>query len=133
MIEATGFLSSLYTYPFKTVIEKQCTGTGAIKSQIPLLKPKWEINKNTNRQKTMRTNGQPSVQLFPKRWSLNSQTRTKSIMNKHKVKHHQIFDTTTGQREPHQNHRLRKVSNELLWGGGGGLKLVKGPNLTLRN
>ena len=27
------------------VIEKQRTGTGAIKRQIPLLKPKWEINK----------------------------------------------------------------------------------------
>ena len=27
------------------VIEKQWTGTGAIKSQIPLLKPKREINK----------------------------------------------------------------------------------------
>ena len=27
------------------VIEKQCTGTGAIKRQIPLLKPKREINK----------------------------------------------------------------------------------------
>ena len=26
------------------VIEKQCTGTGKIKRQIPLLKPKREIN-----------------------------------------------------------------------------------------
>ena len=30
---------------------KQCTGTGAIKRQIPLLKPKREINKYTPRQK----------------------------------------------------------------------------------
>ena len=28
----------------KKVIEKQCTGTGAIKRQIPLLKPKREKN-----------------------------------------------------------------------------------------
>ena len=27
------------------VIEKQCTGTGAIKRQIPILNPKREINK----------------------------------------------------------------------------------------
>ena len=30
---------------WKKVIEKQWTGTGAIKRQIPLLKPKREINK----------------------------------------------------------------------------------------
>ena len=30
------------------VIEKQWTGTGAIKRQIPLLKPKREINQRTN-------------------------------------------------------------------------------------
>ena len=42
----------------------------------------------------MRTYGQRSRQLFPKRWPLPN--RTKSIMNKHKVKHHQISDTETG-------------------------------------
>ena len=40
----------LFTIPYQMtqvwkVIEKQWTGTGAIKSQIPLLKPKREINK----------------------------------------------------------------------------------------
>ena len=30
---------------YRKVIEKQLTGTGAIKRQIPLLKPKREINK----------------------------------------------------------------------------------------
>ena len=31
--------------PLRKVIEKRSTGTGAIKRQILLLKPKWEINK----------------------------------------------------------------------------------------
>ena len=48
---------------------------------------------NTNRQKTMRTNGQPSEQLLPKRWPLSNPNRTKSIMNKRKVKHHRNSDT----------------------------------------
>ena len=42
----------------------------------------------------MRTNGQPSGQLFPKSgWSLSILNRTKRrpIMNKHKVKHHLIM------------------------------------------
>ena len=51
----------------------------------------------------------------------HSATQTQSIMNKHKVKHYRNSDTKTGYREPHQNHRLGTVSNELL---GGGLKLV---------
>ena len=53
--------------------------------EIPLSKPKWGITKITNRQKTMRTNGLPSGQLFPK--DGRSATHTKSITNKHKVKH----------------------------------------------
>ena len=73
------------------------------------------------RQNTMSTNGQPSGQLFPKTWPLSNQNRTKSVMNKHKVKHHRNSDTKTGNREPHQNHRLGSVSNKFVWGG---LKLV---------
>ena len=82
--------------------------------------------KNANRQITISTNGQPGVQLFPKRWPLSNQNRTKSIMNKRKVKHHRNSDTKTGNREPRQNHRLGTVCNEFLGGGGGGggLKLV---------
>ena len=45
---------------------------------------KSQINKNT-----MRTNGQPSGQLFPKRWSRSNPNRTKGIVNEHKLKHHQ--------------------------------------------
>ena len=37
--------------------EKQRTGTGANRRQIPLSKPKWEITEITNRQYTMKTNG----------------------------------------------------------------------------
>ena len=73
------------------------------------------------RQNTISTNGQPSVQLFPKRWPLSNQTRTKSIINKHKVKPHRNSDTKTGNREQHTNHRLGTVSNEFL---GRGLKPV---------
>ena len=63
------------------IMRKQWTGTWAIRRQVPLSKPKWEITKITNRQNTMRTNGQPSGQLFPKRWSLSNPSQTKSIMN----------------------------------------------------
>ena len=49
-------------------------------------------------------------------YSLNNQNRTKSIMNKHKVKHHRNSDTKTGDREPRQNHRLGTVCNEFLRG-----------------
>ena len=45
----------------------------------------------------MRTDGQPSGQLFPKRWPLRNQNQTKSIMNKHKVKHHR--NSKTGNRD----------------------------------
>ena len=79
-----------------------------------VLKPKWEINKNTNKQKAIRTNGQPSGQLFPKRLPLSNYNRTKGIMNKHKVNHHRSSDTKTGNRETHQDHRPGTVSYELL-------------------
>ena len=58
----------------------------------------------------MRTYGQPSRQLYPKWWPLSNPNRTKSIMNKHKVKHHQNSDTKTGN---------GTVSNELLGEGEG--------------
>ena len=63
----------------------------------PALKTKMGKKiKITNRQKTMRTYGQPSGQLFPKRWPLSNPYQTKSIMNKHKVKHHRNSDSKTG-------------------------------------
>ena len=60
----------------------------------------------------IRTYGQPSGQLFPKRWPLSNPNRTKNIMNKHKVKHHRNSDTKTGNRD-NQNHCLGRVSNEM--------------------
>ena len=73
----------------------QRSGTEAIRTQIQPSKPKRDINNITNNQNTKRTYGQPSEQLFPKRLA---ETRTPK----------------TGQREPQQNYRLGKVSNELL-------------------
>ena len=43
------------TESFVQVMRKQLTGTGAIRRQILLSKPKWEITKITKRQNTMRT------------------------------------------------------------------------------
>ena len=77
----------------------------------------------------MRTHGQPSGQLFPKRQPLSNPNQTKSIMNKHKVKHHQNSDTRTGNRELHQNHHIGTVSNKIT----GGLNYFYARNLTLSN
>ena len=78
----------------------------------------------------MRTHSQPSGQLFPKRWPLSSPNLTKSIMNKHQVKHHRNSDTKTGNREPHQNHRIGTVSNELLGGHKHVLLAKNSPSIT---
>ena len=45
----------------------QRPGTEAISTQIQPSKPKREITKITNSQKTKRTYSKPSEQLFPKR------------------------------------------------------------------
>ena len=98
----------------------QRSGTEAIRTQIQPSKPKREITNITNSQNTKRTYGQPSEQLFPKKWPLSNQNRTKNDINTHKVKRHRNFDTKTGNREPQQIYRLGTFSNELLGGGGGG-------------
>ena len=90
------------------------------------LKIKMGNKLNTNRQNIISTNGQPSAQLFPKRWSLSNQNRTKSIMNKHKVKHHRNSDTKTGNRELRQNNRLGTVCND----GGGCVLRATAPYVT---
>ena len=95
----------------------QRSGTDAIRTQLQSSNPKREITNITNSQNTKRTYGQPSEQLFPKRWPLSNRTRTKNNMNIRKVKRHRNSDTKTGNREPHQNYRLGTVSNELLGGG----------------
>ena len=100
---------------FEKVMRKQRTRTEAIRRQISLSKPKWKITKILIRQNTMRTNGQPSGQLFPKRWSLSNPNRTKCIINKHKVKHHRNSDTKNRQQRT-TSELLGTVSYELLGG-----------------
>ena len=46
----------------------QKSGTEAIRTQTQPSKTKREITNITNSQNTKRTHGQPSEQLFPKRW-----------------------------------------------------------------
>ena len=112
---------SLYHTSGGIVRKYKKSGTEVIRTQIQPSKPKQEITNITNRQNAKRTYGQPSEQLFHKRWHFSNRNRTKNDMNTHKVKRHINYDTKTGNREPQQNYRLGIVSNELL-GGGGGLK-----------
>ena len=106
----------------------QRSGTEAIRPQIQPSKPKREITKIRNSQNTKRKYGQPSEQLFPKRWPLSNANRTKNNINTHTVKRHQTSDTPkTGNREPQQNYCIGTVSNELL----GGLNMFYGTNLAL--
>ena len=63
----------------------QRSGTKAIRTQIQPSKPKREITNISNSQNTRRTYGQPSEQLFTKRWPLSNRHRTKNDMNTHKV------------------------------------------------
>ena len=72
----------------------QRPGTEAIRTQIQPSKPKREINIITNCQNTKRTYGQPSGQLFTKRWPL-----TETLTPK------------TDNRESQQNYRIGTVSN----------------------
>ena len=67
----------------------------------------------------MRTNGQPSGQLFPKRWQLSNPNRTKSIMNKHTVKHQRNSDNKTG-----EIYHIRTTALERSVMNYWGLKLV---------
>ena len=46
--------------------------------------------------------------------------RTKNNMNTRKMKRHRNSDTKTSKREPQQNYRLGRVSNDFGGGGGGG-------------
>ena len=103
--------------PLVKVKSMQRSGTEAIRTQIQPSKPKREITNITKSQNIKRTYGQPSEQLFPKRWQLSNRNRTKNNMNTHKVKRHRNSDTKTGNREPQQNYRLGTVSDELLGGG----------------
>ena len=75
----------------------QRPGTEAIRIQIQPSKPKRMINKITHSQNTKRTYGQPSEQLFPKRWPISNPNRTKNNMNTRKVKRHRNSDTKNRQ------------------------------------
>ena len=66
----------------------QSSGTEATRNQTQPPKPKREITNITNSQNTKRTHGQPSEQLFPKRWPLSNRNRMKNNMNTIKVKRH---------------------------------------------
>ena len=91
----------------------QRSGTEAIRTQIQPSKPKRGIANITNSQNTKRTCGQPSEQLFPKRWPLSNRNRTKNNMNTHKVKRHRNSDAKTGKREPQQKGVIFKCSREI--------------------
>ena len=71
----------------------QILGTEAIRTQNQALKPKREITNITNSQKTKRTYGQPTEQLFPKRWPFNNRNQNKNDMNTRKEKRHRNPDT----------------------------------------
>ena len=62
-----------------------------------------------NSQNTKRTSGQPSDQLFPKRWSLSNQNRTKNNINTHKANRHQNSDT--------ENRQQRTTTQLQPWNG----------------
>ena len=53
----------------------QRPGTKRNRTKIKTYKQEWEITKITNSQNTKRTYGQPSEQLFPKRWPLENKRR----------------------------------------------------------
>ena len=63
----------------------QRSGTEAIKTQLQSSKPKRDITNITNSKNTKITYGQPSEQLFPKRWPLSIRNRTKNNMNARKL------------------------------------------------
>ena len=98
----------------------QRSGTGAIRTQTQPSKPKREITNITNSQNTKRTYGQPSVQLFPKRWPHSNRNRTEYNMNTRKVKRHRNSDSKNWQ----QRTTAKLQPWSVLTSGVGGLKLV---------
>ena len=82
----------------------------AIRTQIQPSIPKREITKITNISKnTKRTYGQPSEQLFNKRWPLSNPNRTKHNMNTRKVKRQRNSGT--------KNRQLRTTTKLPPWNG----------------
>ena len=87
----------------------QRSGTQANRTKIQPSKQKREIINITNSQNTNRTYGQPSEQLFPKRWQLSNRNRTKNNMNTHKLKRHRNSDT--------KNRQQRTATKLSPWNG----------------
>ena len=83
----------------------QISGTKAIRTQIQPSKPKRDITNITKSQNTKRTYGQPSKQLFSKRWPLSNRNRTST----HKVKRHRHSDT--------KNRQQRTTTKLSHWNG----------------
>ena len=69
----------------------QRSGTEAIRTPIQPSKPKREITNITNSQNTKTTYGQPSEQIFPKRWPLSNRNRTKNQRTNGPVNAHLIY------------------------------------------
>ena len=84
------------------VTEKQRTGTGATK---PNSCPQTKLgNKQKHKQTKDNENKRPTERaVTPKRRPPNNQNRTKSIMNKHKVNHHQNMQQRTTSEPPPWN------------------------------
>ena len=99
-------LSMVYDIKVKSMHR---SGTEAIRTQIQPSKPKREITKITDSQNTKITYGQPSEQLFPKRWPLSNPNRTKNNMNTRKVKCHRNSDT--------KNRQQRSTTKLPPWNG----------------
>ena len=108
----------------------QKSGAEAIRTQIQPSKPKREITNITNSQNTKRTYGQPSEQLYPKRWPFSNRNRTKNNMNTHKVKRHRNSDTKK-QTTEHNNKTTSLERSVMNYWGGGGVNMLYGANLAL--
>ena len=87
----------------------QRSGTETIRTQIQPSKPKREITYITKSQNTKRTYGEPSEQLFPKRWPFSNRNKTKNNMNTRKVKRHGNSDT--------KNRQQRTTTELPPWNG----------------
>ena len=87
----------------------QRSRTEAIRTQIQPSKLKREITNMTNSLNPKKTYGQPSEQLFPKRWLLSNPERNKNNMNTRKVKRHRNSDT--------KNKKQRTTAKLPHWNG----------------
>ena len=96
----------------------QRSGTEAIRTQLKPSKPKREITNITNSQNTKRTYGQPSEQLFSKRWPLSYRNRTKN-MNTREVN---VTKTLTPKQTTKNHNKTTALERSVViyWG----LKLV---------